>query len=170
MNTKNIIPQGTLAKYLMTFDEKGLFNPATMDFRLELTWGYRHTTKMIQKADMMETSDGYLFDLNTNCIVGKVLAKCVMIFHDTDVEGSERQEVDEQWLCFVTTNPCPNVICCPKCDCKHPVSYERVDESNIGDRYVRLVDVYDRPLLTSDDEYLYALRDVADQINELLNS
>lgn len=169
MNTKNIIQQGTTAKYLMAFDAEG-FDPATMDFRLELSWGYRQTTKVIQKSDMIEATGGYLFELDTTEIIGKVKARCVMIYPDTDVAGSERPDVDDQWLCFVTSNPCPNIVCCPKCDGKHPVSYERIDESDIGEKYVRLVDLYDRPLLTSDNEYLYALREVAEQINELLNN
>ena len=170
MDTKNIIQEGTLAKYLITFDDKGLFDPATMDFRLELVWGYRQTTKVIQKSEMIEGSGGYLFELDTTGIIGKVKVKCVMIYQDADVAGSERPEVDEQWLCFVTSNPCPNVICCPKCDGTHPVAYARMDESDIGEKYVRLVDLYDRPLLTSDGEYLYALREIAEQINDLINN
>lgn len=48
MDAKNIIQKGTLAKYLMVFDDKGLFDPSSMDFSLELVYGYRHTTKVLQ--------------------------------------------------------------------------------------------------------------------------
>lgn len=170
MDAKNIIQKGTLAKYLMVFDDKGLFDPSMMDFRLELVYGYRHTTKVLQKADLVEATGGFLFELDTTEVVGKVMARCVMIFPDMDVTGAERPQVDDQWLCFVVDNPCPNVICCPKCDGDHPVSYTRVDESDVGEKYVRLVDLYDRPLLTVDGEYLYALREIAEQINEIINN
>lgn len=158
MNTKNIIQQGTKAKYLLTVLAKD-FDTATMDFTLTLRWNYRGKTKVIHKADMVEASGGFLFELDTTGIIGKVAASCKLIWPDTDVSGGERPDVDDQWLCVVVDNPCPSFISCPKCDtAEHAVKYERKDESDIGEKYERLVDVYDRPLLTSDDEYIYVLR------------
>ena len=180
MDTKDIIVQGTLAKYLMVFatdgpesdggQDDGQPGPEIMDFRLELSWGYRQETKVIHKNEMLEANGGYLFELDTSEIVGKVKAKCVMIVHDSDITTGERTIADDQWLCFVAPTPCPKVITCPKCEGDHPVSYTRIDDSDFGEKYLRLVDVYDRPLMTVDDEYIYVPRQVAEQINELLNN
>ena len=169
METNKIIQEGTLAKFLLSFNVAD-FDPTAMDFEVELLWGYRQKRKTITKANMLEAAGGWLFELDTTGIIGKVKAKCKMIYPDTDVSGAERPEVDDQWLCFVTSNPCPNIVCCPKCENEHPVTYTRMDESDVGEKYVRLVDLYDRPLLTVDNEYIYALRNVADAINEIVSN
>ena len=158
MDKKNIIIQGTKAKYLLEIKAKE-FDVTTMDFALTLSWGYRNHKKQIAKADMIEASGGYLFEIDTTEIVGKVEARCTLVWPDTDVSGAERPDVDVRWLCVVVPDPCPNYMCCPKCEPDDEVvKYTRMDESDVGEKYERLVDCYDRPLLTSDGEYIYALR------------
>ena len=47
---------------------------------------------------------------------------------------------------------------CPACEDDEQVVYTRTDESEIADKYQPLVDLYNRPLVTSDGEYLFVAK------------
>ena len=158
MDAKNIIVQGETVKYILLIDRQD-FSMSNGDFQVELRWGLQGQTKVIKKSEMMEASSGWLFSFSTDGMVGKVVAKCTWFYDDTDVSGAIRPETDEQIIAFVVTTPCPKFQACPKCTGDHDVTYTRIEESEITAKYERLVDCYDRPLITSDDCYIYALRD-----------
>ncbi len=163
MTEKDIIVQGETVKYVVAIDRQD-FSMEAGDFQVELRWGLMGGSKIIKKADMMESTNGWLFSFSTDGMVGKVTAKCTWFYDDTDVPGAVRPETDEQVIAFVVSTPCPKFQACPKCMGDHDVIYTRVEDSEITAKYERLVDYYDRPLITSDDCYLYTLR--SDNDNE----
>ena len=73
----------------------------------------------------------------------------------------DRQEVDEQYIGVVISSPCPQFFKCPKCESVgHDVTYERTEESDIGDKYAMLCDCNGVPIMTTDDEYICVLRTI----------
>ena len=85
-------------------------------------------------------------------------ARCVWFVPDGDLDGGLREKDDEQYLCFVVTTPCPQFLTCPACTEEHPVTYTRTEQSDIAEKYQRLADKFDRPLLTVDDEYIFVMK------------
>lgn len=183
MDSKGIIQQGELAKYIVTSQNANLDLDAC-DFKVELIYGMRQKTITILKSDFLYGTDGeYVMMFPTDDMVGKVKARFIWQAIDTDVSpGQRRQEVDEQVIAFVVASPCPQLIICDK-NCEgHDVAWERTEESDIASKYLRLCatelvipdhgDPYTiyRPLITRNDEYLYVLREAINDIEpELLN-
>ena len=165
MTEKDIIVQGEMVKYLLTIDRED-FSMANGNFQVELRWGLMGSKMVIQKSEMYESTDGYLLAFSTDGMVGKVIAKCTWYYEDTDVPGAVRPETDEQVIAFVVTTPCPKFQACPKACGDHDVTYERIEDSEITAKYARLVDAYDRPFITSDDCYIYVLREDQNISNE----
>ena len=157
MTEKDIIVQGEMVKYVLLIDRED-FSMATGNFQVELRWGLQGESKVITKEDMMEATSGWLFAFSTAGILGKVTATCTWYYEDSDVPGAIRAETDEQVIAFVVSTPCPKFQCCPKTCGDHDVVYTRTEESDIAAAYMRLVDIYDRPILTVDNEYIYVLR------------
>jgi hypothetical protein len=134
----------------------------------------------------MEPSPGseYIMQFSTKDMVGKVVARTVFYVHDADINpDGEREEVDEQVICFVVTTPCPTFLNCPKCSSEgHDVNYEWTDEPDIAAKYLRLVAtetvtpehgepyIIYRPIITKNDEYIYALRESADALAAALTN
>lgn len=155
MDKTRIIQQGELAKFKV---EIANFDMEANDFRVELIYSYRQTTITITKDEMLENGGSYYIEFPTTDMVGLVTARCVWMVPDTDAPGAEREKDDRQHLCFVVTTPCPQFLSCPACTEEHPVTYTRTDQSDISEKYQRLADKYDRPLLTSDDLYIFVLK------------
>ena len=117
-------------------------------------------------------------------MVGKITARFVWYAIDTDIDpDNRRQEVDEQIIAFVVTDPCPQFFTCPKCSSEgHDVNYEWTDEPDIAAKYLRLVAtetvvpehgepyIIYRPIITKNDEYIYALRESADALAAALTN
>ena len=158
----NVIQQGEVVKFIMAITRQD-FSMATGNFQLELTWGLLGGKKVIKKADMLESTNGWVFSFDTSDMVGPVIAKATWYYDDADVEGAVRPETDEQMLCKVVSVPCPRFMTCPACSDDHDVTYTRTEESDIAAAYMRLVDAYDRPLLTEDGEYIFVLRSAVEQ-------
>ena len=141
-----------------------------IDFKVELIYGYRRTTIEIEKAKMSQDMAGkWFFIFETNDIIGLITARCTWLLNDTDCPDGERKKVDEQPLCFVADATCTKLFSCPCAATDSPVTYTFTDDSDIASDYVRLCDCDGHPLATSDDLYLYARTDVAQQIQDLLN-
>lgn len=156
MESTRIIQQGEIAKFKIEIDS---FDMLANDFKLELIYGYSRNIVEIKKSDMVDSGGTYYFSFDTGEMVGRVIARCTWYLEDTDVEGSEREKVEEQYLCFVVTTPCPQFLTCPACDTTNQlVIYTRTEQSSIADRYQRLVDVYGRPIKTVDSEYIYVAK------------
>lgn len=155
MDKTRIIQQGEVVKFQVQIAD---FDMEANNFRVELIYGYRRHTVTIEKEQMLENGGQYYIVFDTDDMVGRVTARCVWLVPDTDVQGSEREKTDEQFLCFVVTTPCPQFLTCPSCTDDHPVTYTRTEQSDIADKYQRLADRYDRPLVTADGDYIFVVK------------
>lgn len=156
MDSTRIIQQGEIAKFRIEITD---FDMASNDFKVELIYGYDRKVVEIDKSDMADSGSTFYFSFDSSEMVGRVTARCTWYFEDTDVHGSVREKVEEQYLCFIVTTPCPQFLTCPSCDTTNQlVTYTRIEQSSIADRYQRLADVYGRPILTVDSEYIYVLK------------
>ena len=153
MDAKHIIQQGERAKYIVTSQRED-FDFGVNDYHLEIIYGMMGSKITIEKTDFQKLDDYWVFSFPTDNIVGKVMARMVM-------EIGDRQEVDEQYIGVVISTPCPQFFKCPKCESVgHDVTYERTEESDIGDKYAMLCDRDGVPIMTSDDEYICVLRTI----------
>ena len=158
MDAKNIIMQGERAKYFVR-SEKLNFNFEENSFRLEIIYGMQGKKITIPKSEFLYLSDHWLFSFPTNDIVGAVKARLVMELFDPDCPDNLREEVDEQFIAFVITNPCPQFFKCPPCDGEgHEIIYERTEASDIGERFALLCDKDGNRIRTVDGGFLYVLR------------
>ena len=140
MTENDIIQQGEKVKYIVTSLNPN-FNIEEDDFRVELIYGMMGKRLVIQKSEMMYGTDGkYIMQFSTSGMVGKVVARTVYFVHDADINpDGEREEVDEQIICFVVSTPCPVLLNCPKCNSEgHDIHFERTEESDIAAMYLRL--------------------------------
>ena len=185
MSENDIIQQGKKVKYIVTSRNPN-FNIEDDDFRVELIYGMMGKKLVIQKSEMMYGTGGeYIMQFSTSGMVGKVVARTVYFVHDADINpDGEREEVDEQIICFVVTTPCPVLLNCPKCSSEgHDIHFERTEEPDIAAMYLRLCvteivtpesggepyPIY-RPLITRNDEYIYVLRESADALQEAIDN
>ena len=153
MDAKQIIQQGERAKYIVTSNRQD-FDFGVNDYHLEIIYGMMGSKITIEKTDFQKLDDYWVFSFPTDNIVGKVMARLVM-------EIGDRQEVDEQYIGVVISSPCPQFFRCPKCESVgHDVTYERTEESDIGEKYAILCDRDGVPIMTSDDEYICVLRTI----------
>lgn len=149
--------QGERAKYFIS-SEKPDFSLEDNDYYLEIVYGLQGKKITIQKSEFLFLSDKWLFSFPTTDIVGPVIARLVMEIEDDTCSEGIRQEIDEQYISFVITSPCPKFVMCPACKGDHEIKYERTEESDIGDRYARLCDTNGHPIKTVDDGFIYVLR------------
>lgn len=153
MDAKHIIPQGERAKYIVTSNRQD-FDFGVNDYHLEIIYGMMGSKITIEKTDFQKLDDYWVFSFPTDNIVGKVMARLVMQIGD-------RQEVDEQYIGVVISSPCPQFFRCPKCESVcHDVTYERTEESDIGEKYAIMCDCNGVPIMTTDDEYICILRTI----------
>jgi hypothetical protein len=153
MDEKNIIQQGERAKFIVTSQRED-FDFGVNDYHLEIIYGMMGSKITIEKTDFLEIDGQWVFSFPTDEIIGKVKARLVM-------EIDDRQEVDEQYIGVVISSPCPQFFRCPKCESVgHDVTYERTEESDIGNKYAMLCDCNGVPIMTSDDEYICVLRTI----------
>jgi hypothetical protein len=179
-----VFQQGDVAKCIITSRNYNLDMEAC-DFRIELIYGMRGNKIVIQKSEMLYGTDGeFVMTVDTSKMVGKITARFVWYAIDTDIDpDNRRQEVDEQVIAFVVTDPCPQFFTCPKCGGEgHDVNYEWTDEPDIAAKYLRLVAtetvvpehgepyIIYRPIITKNDEYIYALRESADALAAALTN
>lgn len=153
MNTIAIIQQGERAKFIVT-SNRADFDFGENDYYLELRFGMMGRKVTIPKSEFQQLDDYWVFSFDTTEMVGKVTARLVMSI-------GNRPEVDEQYIAMVISSPCPQFLKCPKCaEVPHDVTYQRTEESDIGERYAILCDKNGTPIVTTDDEYLCVLRQI----------
>lgn len=149
--------QGERAKYFISSERKD-FSLEDDGFYLEIVYGLQNKKITIPKTDFLYLNEKWLFSFPTTDIVGPVVARLVMEIEDETCPDGIRQEVDEQYIGFVITSPCPKFVVCPACKGDHEIKYERTEESDIGNRYARLCDKNGHPLKTVNDGFIYVLR------------
>ena len=159
MDKKNIIMQGERAKYFIT-SKKSNFNFDENSFYLEIIYGMQGKKITLQKSDFLYLDGRWVFSFPTDDMIGPVKARLVMEIFDPDCPEDVRQEVDEQYIAFVVTTPCPQFLRCPACDGEHDIVYERTEQSDIAERYARLADKNGNRFRNSDGGYLFVLRNI----------
>lgn len=160
MDSTRIIQQGEIAKFKIEIAD---FDMSGGDFKVELIYGYHRTVVEIDKDQMFADDDNnWYFCFDTDDMVGRVTARCTWYLSDTDTSTEIRPKVDEQFICFVVSNPCPKFITCPACTTSSSVTYTRTEESSVAEYYYRLCDFYHHPLVTADDCYICVLKEAAE--------
>ena len=153
MDTKFIIQQGERAKYIVT-SKRADFDFENNDYTLEIHFGMMGQKITIPKSQFKHEGGYWVVSFPTDAITGKIMARLVM-------QIGTRQEVDDQYIGFVISNPCPQFFKCPKCvPQEHDIEYTRIEASNIGEQYAILCDCNGVALCTADDEYLMVLRSI----------
>ena len=159
MDAKNIINQGERAKYFIRSDKLN-FNFEENDYYLEIIYGMSGRKITIEKSDFLYLNNRWLFSFPTQGIIGPIKARLVMEIIDEDCPDGVREEVDEQYIGFVVTSPCPQFLRCPACSTVHDIVYERTERSDIAELYARLADKDGKRFITDEDEFLYVLREI----------
>lgn len=141
MDKDRIIQQGDTAKFQVTIQHED-FDQQTDPFRVVVHGGIPDTPVTINREDMLHDEDGnFYLVFPSSGMQGQLLAECHYGVHDEDVEGNVRDDVDRQWLAFVTDSPCPHFA--GRCDCfgsrDGHVEYERTDDSDVASIYMTLV-------------------------------
>ena len=159
MNAKQVIQQGERAKYFVRSD-KWNFNFEENSFYLEILYGMMGGKITIEKSDFLYLDGRWVFSFPTDDMIGPVKARLVMEIVDPDCPENVRQEVDEQYIAFVITSPCPQFLHCPCNKGFHEIIYERTEESDIAERYARLCDKNGIPFIDAEGGYLLVLRNI----------
>lgn len=161
INKERIVTKGDIAKYWLNIKHAD-FLQAEDDYQVVLVWGLLGQRIVIEKKDMVTDEEGHIYLLfDSSDMIGWVKAMCIYEVNDSDVEGGIRKEVNDQWLCFVTANPTPN-ICDRKAGGDGHVEYTRVYGSDIHTAWLNLRDSNKQPLLDSDGEQLRVRRAESD--------
>lgn len=157
MYKSRILQRGEEAKFEVAIKD---FDMAAHNFAVTLEYGYRRTTVEIPKSAMIHGADGkWYFVFDTDDMIGRVTAVCTWQVPDTDCEDGLRQEEDRQYLCFVATTPCPDLVCVPHCD-GNRVTYQRTDQSDIAGKYAYLTTSDGDIIITSDKEAILVLKEI----------
>lgn len=159
MDFKDIIQQGERAKYIVR-SNKWNFSFEENSFYLEILYGMMGSKITIPKSEFKLLDNKWVFSFPTDEMVGPVKARLVMELFDPDCPDDTREEVDEQYIAFVVTNPCPRIIVCPACSGDHEIVYERTEASDIAERYACLTDKEGNRFRNSDGGYLFVLRNI----------
>ena len=159
MDCTNIIRQGEEAKYAAMIDYEG-FSMDSDDFKIELLWGLQGQSLTIEKSQMISSIEsGYFFIFDTTPMTGRVVAKCTYYVPDIDCPDKLRTVTDEQLLCFVASTPLPRFACVPApSECKHYVTYERSEQSDVASDYLYLATSQGDRIITNDSEYVLVLK------------
>lgn len=151
-----ILQQGTEAKVQVSIKD---FDMRFGDFKVSLIYGYRRTVVVIPKSAMVHDDDwNFFFTFVTDGMVGKVTARCEWREMDDDYPDKWKDNIDEQYLCFVVSDPCPRFIACPACEHSGRVTYTFTDEPNIREHYLYLCDSEHNRIVTSDGMNILVLK------------
>ena len=169
MDAKFIIQEGDVAKYQMLIEHED-FDMMQDEFEVTLSWGCLGKSVTVKKSDMPCDEDGHWFLLfDSSDAIGKVLATCRYWVPDSDMSDGVREEVDRQYIGFVTSSPCPQFACeceCPSQEEKPHVTYTRVWRSDVNTLYLNMRTTEEngehRPILDSEGKQLRVRKEQKD--------
>jgi len=157
MEADKIIYQGDIAKYkiLITHED---FDMQEDDFFVILRAGIPAKELRVEKADMKHDEDGDFYMMVSSAgMVGRLEAECHYMVPDSDIESGIREEVDYQWLAFVTSTPCPRFACRHICwgggEDSH-VRYERVWRGDTHTLYLNVRTADKQPVVDADGKQI----------------
>ncbi len=148
-----IVTKGDIAKFWLNITHAD-FVQADNDYKVDLSWGFFGQHITIEKNDMVKDEEGHIYLVfDSSDMAGWVKATCSYDVNDSDVEGGIRREVNDQWLCFVTSNPTPAICDRPSGGDGH-VTYTRVYGSDVHAAWLNLRDSNQQPICDSDGQQL----------------
>lgn len=156
MDKDRIIQQGDTAKFQVIIQHED-FDQQTDPFRVVVHGGIPDTPVTIDREDMLHDEDGNFFMLMpTAGLVGPLKAECHYTVSDSDFpETGTRNEVDIQFLAFVTDSPCPHIPCCGQCTGAYAhVQYKRVYGGDVNTAWLNLRTSDKQPIVDSDGRQL----------------
>lgn len=153
IDKNRIVSEGDVAKFLLVITHED-FDQDKDNYKVILSWNFRES-KTIEKAEMITDEDGNIYLVfDSTGMVGLVKATCVYDVEDSDMESGVRQEVNYQWLCFVTDDPNPQFGCSFEEGGDGHVVYTRVYGGDVNTAYLNLRDSDKENLLDSEGKQL----------------
>lgn len=165
MDASRIIQQGDIAKFQVAITHPD-YNQRTGPFHVVLSWGIPERRMTIDRSDMVSDEEGSFFmSVPTAGMLGRVKAECHYTVPDSDFpDTGNREEIDIQFIAFVTDTPCPRIAskcCCPS-EKNARVSYTRIYRNDANSLYLNLRDSEQRPLRDSDGKQLRVRKEPKD--------
>jgi len=149
-----IVSQGDVAKFRLIITHED-FDQEKDNYKVVLSWGMFKQSMTVEKSEMITDEDGNIYLVfDSTGMVGIVKATCIYDVEDGDMESGVRQEVNYQWLCFVTSNPDPQFACDFEPGGDGHVTYTRVYGGDVGTAYLNLRDSNKENLLDSEGNQL----------------
>jgi hypothetical protein len=154
MDKKWLVNRGDIAKFQIGITHAD-FDQQADDFKVVLSWGMVKQTMTIDHKDIIHDEDGNFFIVfDSSDMLGLVKAACCYYIPDSDVEGGTREEINYQWLCFVTDDPTPMFCCDFEAGGDGHVVYTRVYAGDVNTAYLNLRDSEKKNLLDSNGKQL----------------
>lgn len=154
IDSKYIVSRGDMAKYRIGITHTD-FDQQRDDYRVVLTWGMFGESKTISKADMAVDEDNNAYMMfDSSGMLGWVKASCHYDVEDSDADSGYREEVDYQWLCFVSADPVVRLYCEFEPGGDGHVTYTRVYGGDVNTAYLNLRDSSQQNLLDSEGNQL----------------
>jgi hypothetical protein len=154
MDKKWLVSRGDIAKFQIGITHAD-FDQQADDFKVVLSWGMVKQTMTIDHKDIIHDEDGNFFIVfDSSDMLGLVKAACCYYIPDSDVEGGTREEINYQWLCFVTDDPTPKFCCDFEAGGDGHVVYTRVYAGDVNTAYLNLRDSEKKNLLDSNGKQL----------------
>jgi hypothetical protein len=149
MDKTRIVSRGDTAKYKIEITHAD-FDQQRDDYSVVLSWGMFGREVTIAKKDMKHDEDGnHFLCFDSTEMLGWVKAACHYEIPDSDSPEGIREEVNYQWLCFVTSEPNPRLCGEPGSGGDGHVVYTRVYAGDVNTAYLNLRDSDQQNLLDS---------------------
>jgi hypothetical protein len=159
LDRKYLVSQGDVAKFQIEITHAD-FDQQTDDFKVVLSWGMVRQSMTIEHKDIKHDEDGNFFIVfDSTDMLGLVKAACHYYIPDSDVKGGTREEINYQWLCFVTVDPTPKFCCKFEPGGDGHVVYTRVYAGDVNTAYLNLRDSNKENLLDSEGNQLRVHKD-----------
>lgn len=162
MRQENIIQRGDVAKYQIAITHED-FDQQHDDFYVVLHYGLSYNTIRIDKDQMFHDEEGnwFMFFQTSTLPLGRIKAETHYMVNDSDVCGGIREEVEWDWLGFVTEDPCPQFAY--KCKCKmyiddkqnDHVKFTRTFRSDANSLFLTLRTKDGEPVKDTEGQQLY---------------
>ena len=154
MDKKWIVSKGDVAKFQIEITHAD-FDQQTDDFKVVLSWGMMRQSITIEHKDIKHDEDGNFFIMfDSSEMLGLVKAACIYRVPDSDMELGYREEINYQWICFVTANPTAKFCCKFEPGGDGHVVYTRVYAADTNTSYLNLRDSNKQNLRDSEGRQL----------------
>lgn len=154
MDRKWLVSKGDVAKFQIEITHAD-FDQQTDDFKVVLSWGMMRRSMTIEHKDIKHDEDGNFFIVfDSSEMLGLVKAACIYRVPDSDMEIGYREEINYQWLCFVTADPKAKFCCEFDAGGDGHVVYTRIYASDVNTAYLNLRDSDKKNLMDNEGKQL----------------